>query len=107
MCLIFYNDSEYFYLFPPTSDVDIVHVSSGDLLANLGDQIQDELDVIRLALLGVNIPRQKNFSEYFESLSDLFYQLLSYPLGATMMQSSPRKDPKGLVFPWPPLPVQC
>ena len=86
--------------FPPTSNVYIVHVSRGDLLANLGDQIQDELDVIRLAL-PANIPREKDFTEYFETLSYLFcfYQPLSYPLGATMTQSSPRKDPKRPVFP--------
>ena len=47
------------YLFPLTSNVDIVHVSCGDLLANLGDQVQNELDIIRLACPRVNIPREK------------------------------------------------
>ena len=59
MYLTFYNDPESVYLFPLTSNVDIVHVSCGDLLANLGDQVQDELDIIRLALLRVNIPKTK------------------------------------------------
>ena len=39
-----------------SSNVDIVHVSGGDLLTNLGNQIQDELDVVSLALLSINIP---------------------------------------------------
>ena len=32
-------------------DVDVVHVSGGDLGPDLGDEIQDELDIVRLALL--------------------------------------------------------
>ena len=38
------------------SDVDIVHVSGGNLLSNFGNQIQNELDIISLALLSINIP---------------------------------------------------
>ena len=37
-------------------NVDIGHVSSGDLSSNLGNQVKDELDIIRLALLLVHIP---------------------------------------------------
>ena len=37
-------------------DVDIVHVSGGNLLSNFGNQIQNELDIISLALLSINIP---------------------------------------------------
>ena len=37
-------------------DVDIVHVRGGDLLSNLGNQVQDELDIISLALLSIHIP---------------------------------------------------
>ena len=39
------------------SDVDIVHVSGRNLLSNLGNQIQDELDIVSLALLSINIPK--------------------------------------------------
>ena len=39
-----------------SGDVDIVHVSSGNLLTNLGNQVQDELDIISLALLSIHIP---------------------------------------------------
>lgn len=38
------------------SNVDIIHVSGWDLLANLGNQVQDELDIISLALLSIHIP---------------------------------------------------
>ena len=38
-------------------DVDIVHVCSRNLLSNLGNQIQDELDIVSLALLSINIPK--------------------------------------------------
>ena len=60
LCLIFYQDYELLKpLFVPlTGDVDIVHVSGGNLFANLLDQIQDELNIISLALLRVNIPRR-------------------------------------------------
>ena len=37
-------------------DVDVVHVSSGDLLSYFCNQVQDELDVVSLALLSINIP---------------------------------------------------
>ena len=33
-----------------TRDVHVIHVGCRDLLANLGDQVQDELHVVRLAL---------------------------------------------------------
>ena len=39
-----------------TCYVDIVHVRLGNLRPDLGDQVQDELHIIRLALLVVNIP---------------------------------------------------
>ena len=38
-------------------NVDIVHVSSWDLLANLGNQVQDKLDIISLTLLSIHIPK--------------------------------------------------
>ena len=37
-------------------DVDVVHVRRGDLLAHLGNQVKDELDVVGLALLSIHIP---------------------------------------------------
>ena len=42
-----------------TYDVDVVHVSCRDLLANLRYQVQGELDIVRLARLGVNIPHME------------------------------------------------
>ena len=44
------------------SNVDIVHVSGGDLPTNLGNQGQNELDIISLALLSINIPRMNLLS---------------------------------------------
>ena len=38
-------------------NVDIIHVSGWDLFANLGNQVQDELDIISLALLSIHIPK--------------------------------------------------
>ena len=39
-----------------------------------------------------------------ERVRQFTYQVRSYPSGATMMHSSPRKLPKGWVLPWPPAP---
>ena len=50
----------------PTYNVDVVHVSCRDLLTNLLYQVQGELDVVRLAGLGVDIPHRKNNRIYFE-----------------------------------------
>ena len=56
-------------------NVDIVHVSGWDLLTNLGNQIQDELDVISLALLSINIP--ETITILSRTMLDKLYQLLS------------------------------
>ena len=37
-------------------NVDIVHVSGRDLSSDLGNEVKDELNIIRLALLCVHIP---------------------------------------------------
>ena len=56
-------------------NVDIVHVSGWDLLTNLGNQIQDELDIISLALLSINIP--ETITILSRTMLDKLYQLLS------------------------------
>ena len=44
----------------PTYNIDVVHISCRDLLTNLLDQVQGELDIVRLAGLGVDIPHKQN-----------------------------------------------
>ena len=39
-----------------TCDIDIVHVRLRNFVSNLGNQVQNKLDVISFALFGVNIP---------------------------------------------------
>ena len=66
----------YTFLVLLTGNVDIVHVGGGNLLTNLCDQIQDELNIISLALFRVNIPRTRGFISQYFSFS-VVYQLLS------------------------------
>ena len=51
-----------------TDNVDILHVSCRDLLANLLYQVQSELDIISLAWLRVNIPHNENTIRLMELL---------------------------------------
>ena len=52
----------------PTGNVDVVHVRGRNLGSNLGDEVQDELDVIRLALLGVHIPERSRGTSQFSRI---------------------------------------
>ena len=89
-----------------TCNVHIVHVCRGKLLPDLSNKIQNELNIISFAGLKVDIPDNTRCNTPDLNVTGWhgFYHRLSYPSGATIMQASPRKLPRRLVFPWPPPP---
>ena len=54
----------------PTSNVDILHVSLGDLIADLLNQSQGELHIVRLAGLGVDVPSTNKIQTFSSKVRD-------------------------------------
>ena len=53
-----------------TCNVDIVHVSLGNLCPDLGYEVQDELNIVGFTLLRINIPVGTNVSTPLHNISN-------------------------------------
>ena len=62
-------------MYLPTYNVDVVHISCRDLLTNLLYQVQSELDIVRLAGLGVDIPHKHNWMTGMKRYDPAYHRL--------------------------------